>query len=143
MLKNASTDSLPATACIKKDPTGSYYIEGFKCSECHAVYLGQRNNCSRCFTRDRIEPVQLSNRGKLYTYAIVYRSYPGVEVPYVSAVVDLEDGGTIKGNLIGVEPKPEAIAFDMPVTVVFGDALGRKDADGNDYVSYFFQPVTS
>jgi hypothetical protein len=28
----------------------------------------------------------------------------------------------------------------MPVDVVFADALGRKDADGNSYLSYFFQP---
>jgi hypothetical protein len=30
----------------------------------------------------------------------------------------------------------------MPVDVVFDDALGRKDADGNNYISYFFQPKT-
>jgi hypothetical protein len=28
----------------------------------------------------------------------------------------------------------------MPVDVVYKDALGRKDADGNSYVSYFFEP---
>jgi hypothetical protein len=28
----------------------------------------------------------------------------------------------------------------MPVEVVFKDALGRKDREGNSYVSYFFQP---
>ena len=31
--------------------------------------------------------------------------------------------------------------FDMPVDVVFQDALGRKDKDGNNYLSYFFQPA--
>jgi len=29
----------------------------------------------------------------------------------------------------------------MPVEVVFKDALGRKDKDGNSYLSYFFQPA--
>jgi uncharacterized OB-fold protein len=84
----------------------------------------------------------LSNRGTLYTFTIVHRSFPGVAVPYVSAVVDLEGGGTIKGNLINVEPDPQQIAFGMPVDVVFGDALGRKDAEGNSYISYFFQPAS-
>ena len=28
----------------------------------------------------------------------------------------------------------------MPVEVVFKDALGRKDREGNSYLSYFFQP---
>ena len=68
---------------------------------------------------------------------------PGIEVPYISAIVDLDDGTAIKGNLINVEPDPENIAFDMPVEVVYDDALGRKDADGNAYLSYFFQPAAS
>ena len=85
----------------------------------------------------------MSNAGTLYTYSIVYRSFPGIEVPYVSAVVDLEGGGTIKGNLIGVEPDPNKIRFGMPVAVVFKDALGRKDKEGASYLSYFFQPRLS
>ena len=84
--------------------------------------------------------VTLPNTGKLYSYSIVYRSFPGIEVPYVSAIVDLDDGTAIKGNLINVEPDPSNIEFDMPVEVVYADALGRKDADGNSYLSFFFQP---
>ena len=84
---------------------------------------------------------RLSNRGKLYSYSIVHRSFPGIEVPYISAIVDLEGGGTVKGNLINIEPDPVKLEFDMAVEVVFGDALGRKDKDGNSYISYFFQPA--
>ena len=62
-------------------------------------------------------------------------------MPYISAIVDLEGGGTVKGNLINIDPEPENIQFDMPVDVVFKDALGRKDRDGNSYISYFFQPA--
>ena len=39
-----------------------------------------------------------------------------------------------------MEPDPAKIEFDMPVEVVFADALGRKDKDGNSYLSYFFRP---
>tara|TARA_X000000368_G_C22594670_1_gene520992 strand:- start:237 stop:506 length:270 start_codon:yes stop_codon:yes gene_type:complete len=84
--------------------------------------------------------VKLPNEGKLYSYSIVHRSFPGIEVPYISAIVDLDDGTAIKGNLINVEPDPDKIEFDMPVEVIFADALGRKDGDGNSYLSYFFQP---
>ena len=84
--------------------------------------------------------VTLPTNGNLYSYSIVHRSFPGIDVPYVSAVVDLEDGTAIKGNLINIDPDPEKIAFGMPVEVVFDDALGRKDRDGNSYLSYFFQP---
>ena len=56
--------------------------------------------------------------------------------------MDLDGGGTLKGNLINCEPDPEKIEFDMPVEVIFDDALGRKDKDGNSYISYFFKPIS-
>ena len=88
-----------------------------------------------------MSPTRLSTKGKLYSFCIVHRSFPGIDVPYISAIVDLEGGGTLKGNLINVEPDPANVEFDMPVDVVFDDALGRKDKDGNSYISYFFQPA--
>jgi hypothetical protein len=83
----------------------------------------------------------LSNKGKLYSYCIVHRSFPGIDVPYISAIVDLDGGGTVKGNLIDVDPDPDKIQFDMAVDVVYKDALGRKDRDGSSYISYCFQPA--
>jgi uncharacterized OB-fold protein len=134
---------LPAVDYLKIPENGSPYLEGHKCKSCNAVFLGARVVCSKCGARDQLEPVKLSNKGKLYSYSIVHRSFPGVDVPYISAVVDLEGGGTLKGNLINVEPDPKAIKFDMPVEVVFKDALGRKDREGNSYLAFFFQPRTA
>lgn len=90
-----------------------------------------------------MQPERLANHGQLYSYSIVHRSFPGIDVPYVSAIVDLDGGGTVKGNLINVEPDPAKIPFGMPVEVVYGDALGRKDGDGNAYLAYFFQPAAA
>lgn len=131
---------LPAVDFLKIPQNGKPYLQGCKCSACGAVFLGERDNCSKCGARGGMEEVQLSNQGELYSYCIVHRSFPGIEVPYVSAIVDLEGGGTVKGNLINVEPEPDKIPFGMPVEVVYDDALGRKDREGNSYLSYFFQP---
>ena len=133
---------LPAVDFLKLPDEGDPYLEGHKCKSCGAIFLGARHVCSKCGARDQIEAVKLSNKGKLYAYSIVYRSFPGIDVPYISAVVDLEGGGTVKGNLINVEPDPRNVDFDMPVEVVYQDALGRKDKEGNSYVSYFFQPAS-
>ncbi len=132
---------LPVVNWLKLPEDGDPYLEGHKCGECGAVYLGTRENCSSCGARGKMTAMKLSTKGKLYSYSIVHRSYPGIEVPYISAIVDLEGGGTVKGNLINVDPDPDKIKFDMPVEVVFQDALGRKDRDGNSYISYFFQPA--
>ena len=125
-----SNQSLPAVPYLKIPEGGEPYLEGQKCGQCGTTFLGERSVCSKCGARDQMSAVTLPNSCKLYSYSIVYRSFPGIEVPYVSAIVDLYDGTAIKGNLINVEPYPENIEFDMPVEVVFADALGRKDADG-------------
>jgi hypothetical protein len=137
-----AAESLPVVPYLKLPAGGSPYLEGHKCTACGAVFLGERSTCASCGARDKIEAVKLSNKGKLYSFCIVYRSFPGIDVPYISAIVDLEGGGTIKGNLINVEPDPKNIEFDMPLDVVYQDALGRKDKDGNSYTSYFFQPAS-
>ena len=131
---------LPVVDFLKIPDSGDPYLEGHKCNQCDAIFLGERSICSKCGSRDGLQATRLSNQGNLYVYSIVHRSFPGIEVPYVSAIVDLDGGGTVKGNLINVEPDPEKIEFGMPVEMVFADALGRKDKDGNSYLSYFFQP---
>jgi uncharacterized OB-fold protein len=132
---------LPAVSWLKLPDAGEPYLEGHACGSCGAIFLGERSVCSKCGARDQMKPKRLANEGTLYAYSIVHRSFPGIEVPYVSAIVDLEGGGTVKGNLIGVEPDPEKIEFGMPVKVVYKDALGRKDKEGNAYISYFFEPA--
>ncbi len=138
-----SEQLLPAVPYLKIPENGDPYLEGHRCDACGATYLGERAVCSKCGARDQMSKVTLPNSGKLYSYSIVYRSFPGIEVPYISAIVDLDDGTAIKGNLIGVEPDPANIEFDMPVDVVYDNALGRKDRDGNAYMAYFFQPKAS
>ena len=137
-----STKPLPAVAYLKIPDDGDPYLEGSRCGSCGATFLGERAICSKCGAREQMASVQLANRGELYSYCIVHRSFPGIDVPYVSAIVDLEGGGTVKGNLIDVEPDPAKIDFGMPVEVVYDDALGRKDRDGNAYLAYFFKPLT-
>ena len=135
----AAAGPLPVVPFLKIPEGGDPYLEGYKCKKCSAVYLGERATCAKCFARDQIEPVKLGNTGELYVYSIVHRSFPGIEVPYVSAIVDLEGGGTVKGNLINIDPDPEKVEMGMPVEVIYQIAP-RKDADGNEYLTYYFQP---
>jgi len=133
--------ALPVVDYIKLPEDGDPYLEGHKCYECSSIYLKKRKACSKCFSRKEMEVIKLSNTGKVYSFSIVHRSFPGIDVPYISTIVDLDGGGTIKGNLINCLPDPKEIPFDMPVKIIFDDALGRKDADGNSYISFFFQPI--
>jgi uncharacterized OB-fold protein len=138
--KSPSSGPLPVVPFLKIPEQGDPYLQGHKCRGCGAIFLGERSICAKCGARDQIDVVKLSNRGELYVYSIIHRSFPGIETPYVSAVVDLEGGGTVKGNLINIEPDPENVKMGMPVEVVYQIAP-RKDAEGNEYLTYYFQPL--
>jgi hypothetical protein len=131
---------LPVVDFLKIPDVGDPYLEGSKCLNCGALFPGTRKICAACGTRNQMKTLHLSNKGKLHTYSIVHRSFPGVPVPYISAVVNLEGGCALKGCLINMAPDPEKLVFDMPVKVVFQDARGQKDKEGNSYLSYFFSP---
>jgi uncharacterized OB-fold protein len=130
----------PAVPFLHIPDEGAPYLAGSKCGKCGEVFLGDKQVCAACGARDAMASIKLADHGKLYNYTIVHRNFPGVPVPFVSAIVDVDGGGTLKGNLEGVSPVPDAIKFDMPIKIVIKDA-GRKDKDGNSYLAYFFQPA--
>ena len=139
-MSNKDDNVLVATNYIRQED-GEYFLSGLKCKGCNSIFLEDRSSCGKCFARDCFVELKLANTGKLYSYSIVHRSFPGVDVPYVSAIVDLDGGGTVKGNLVDVDVDPQNVSFDMKVKIIFKDALGRKDKDGNSYISFFFAPI--
>lgn len=121
---NEATRPLP-----RPTPDTRRYWEGCKrhelwlpyCPRCEQSFFYPRAFCPRCFSWD-IEWRQASGRGRLYTYAIQYRPQgPGFRPPYVTAIVELEEGPRMLTNLVGIEPEPDKIRCDMPLEVVFED----------------------
>ena len=140
--ETAASKPLPVVPFLKIPDKGDPYLEGHKCKNCGSIFLGQRTVCSSCAARDQMEAIKLANKGELYVYSITHRSFPGIETPYVSAVVDLDGGGSVKGNLINIEPDPEKIKMGMRVDVIY-EIAPRKDKEGNEYLTYYFQPAAA
>ena len=84
-----------------------------------------------------MEEAALSTTGRLYNYTIVYRTVPGVATPFVSAIIDLDGGGSIKANL---DAPHDGLRFDMPVKAVFED-IDQVDAKGRRYHGFHFEPA--
>tara|TARA_R110002020_G_scaffold75315_16_gene191811 strand:+ start:21384 stop:21797 length:414 start_codon:yes stop_codon:yes gene_type:complete len=76
---------------------------------------------------DDLEWAEASGRGTLYSYSIVYRtpnSEFADEVPYVLALVDLDEGVRLTTRIVDTEP--DALVVGARVDVIFepiGDAL--------------------
>ncbi len=81
--------------------------------------------CPSCFS-ERVAPAAVSGRGHVYSYTINRQQWnPDLEVPYVLAIVELDEqpGLRLLTNIVGM-PVDE-VAIDMPVEVGFvrrGDA---------------------
>ena len=64
------------------------------------------------------DAVPATGRGEVYSYVVYhYPAVPPFEVPYVVALVELEEAVRIVSNLVGVEP--DEVAIGMPVEVTF------------------------
>ena len=62
------------------------------------------------------------------------------DVPFISAIADLEGGGTVKTNMVGIDPDPEKITLGMNIEITYGIAP-RKDGEGNEYMTYYISPA--
>lgn len=93
------------------------------CGDCGKHHYYPRLACPHCGSRD-ISFTPVSGRGVVYAFSIQYRPQgPGWagETPYVTALIDLEEGPRMLSNLIEVEPAPGAVRCGMRVEVAFDD----------------------
>jgi uncharacterized protein len=138
-LAQASTlNPKPGHKAIRLRADGSAFIEGFRCGNCGAVFAEATMACRKCTSRTSPEAYTAAQKGKLHSWSVVHRSYPGVAVPFVSAIVDLDDGLTLKGTLRDVGTKD--LRAGMPVRLEFDDAGGARDSEGAPYVGFHFLP---
>lgn len=98
-----------------------------RCDDCQRAFFYPRAICPTCFSRNT-RWLQSSGKGTLYAFAIVHRPPSPAwqeKVPYVTALVELEDGVRLATNLVDVEPDPAKIKIGMPVQVVFEDVTDK------------------
>jgi uncharacterized OB-fold protein len=92
-----------------------------KCAACGHHQFYPRLYCTACMS-DRVEWVKTSGRAKILSYTIIYRpvtqAFAG-NVPYVVAMVTLDEGPQMMTNIVGCEP--EKVHIGMPVQVTFDD----------------------
>jgi uncharacterized OB-fold protein len=92
-----------------------------KCEDCAMVRFPPSGHCPACGSSAH-EWVDLSGAGRVFsfvTYRRLYNKGWEGELPYVVAVIELEEGPRILSALTGIAP--EDVACDMAVKVVFDD----------------------
>lgn len=98
-----------------------------KCADCEETQFYPRNFCTACNSRS-VEWIESSGRGTLFTFAIVHQPpHPGFadDIPYITAIVELEEGVKMPSQVIGIAPEPDQLRIGMPLEVVFEEATAE------------------
>ena len=93
-----------------------------RCRRCAKPFWYPRPQCPACGA-DELEWLGASGRGRVHTFTVVRQSadpfFKG-KVPYVVAMIELEEGPLLLSNLVGCAP--ESVSVGMPVSVSFEQA---------------------
>jgi uncharacterized OB-fold protein len=113
------------------DDVSAFYWRGaavgellvLRCAACGYLSHPPDVACARCGAAV-LDPEPMSGLGAVYTFTVVRQAFDPEflpEVPYVVALVELDEGVRMLGELVDVEPA--AVSVGMPVEV----ALTRID----------------
>lgn len=126
----------PGTKVVRVAANGEPSIEAFRCLDCGAVTATMTMACRACGSRTVPAAYRSAETGSLFTWSVVHRSYPGIAVPFVSGIVDLDGGLAIKGTLRDVDP--DQLVAGMRLRLVYDNAGGARADDGAPYVGFHF-----
>ena len=101
-------------------------LMGSRCRQCGALSVPPRSVCIKCYGSE-MEWVKIKGRGKLAAFTCISIGPPFMRKegydrkhPYVSGVVELEEGVKVVARIEGVDgSKPESIRIGTPVKAEF------------------------
>ena len=99
---------------------------GSRCQKCGALFVPPRSICIKCHGTE-MEWVEMKGKGKLAAFTCIAIGPPFMikegydrKHPYVSGVVELEEGVRVVARIEGVDgSKPETITIGTPLQVGF------------------------
>ena len=116
----------PFSAAAFDHYIAEHKLMAVRCTKCGGLYVPPRAICPKCHSEE-LEWVETSGKGKLSAFTVIY-SGPTFMVeqgfdrknPYVSGIVELEEGMRISARIVGVDPtKPHEIKIGTPLNVNF------------------------
>ena len=135
MADTAAPSRIPFVDYLVLDD-GDPHLVAEECTSCGARYFDRRNACAGCFETE-FRQVPIATEGEVRSFTIVTFAAPGVDVPFVAAVVDC-DGTSVRGNIVNCPPDPEHVTLGMRVRLTT-TSVGT-DGAGVEAINYGFEP---
>jgi uncharacterized OB-fold protein len=95
-----------------------------RCNSCGQFWFPPSQRCRHCLAAD-FEWRMSGGTGRIYSFVVYHRVYhPAFEgkVPYVVAIVELDEGPRLLTNIVGAPP--DDVRCDARVRVLFEDTDG-------------------
>lgn len=101
-----TVQSIPLYWRLKRS---KYNLVGTKCATCSTLFFPPRAVCPKCRRRGQLEEFQFAGNGKIITWTIIRIAPVGFEnqSPYAVAIVQLDEGPMISGQVVGDISKME------------------------------------
>lgn len=118
-------------------PSDKPRLFGGKCKSCGEILFPWMQSCPKC--GGEVEKIELSSKGKLYSYTIARIATPLFSPPYVIGVVKLPEGLKILSRIDIDETDYKKLEMDMDLELTVGEVgLNTK---GQRVLSYMFKPL--
>ena len=114
------------------------HLRANECRTCGARYFDRRNACAKC-GRTEFRQARVKNRGVVKSFTIVHRAAPGIPVPYVSAIIETEDGTSVRSNIVNCPADPETVSLGMSVRLTIYP-IGFDD-EGTEAIAFGYEPA--
>ena len=86
-----------------------------RCLDCGGLTFIPQVACMHCFSSS-LEWVPTSGKGVVYSYTVVWRPQtPAFKIPYVVAIVDIDDGYQMMSNIVDCDPAHVRVGMRVEV----------------------------
>ncbi len=94
------TSSVPLFWRLKKS---KYMLIGAKCDTCGQVFFPPRVVCVSCRSKGKLSDFQFSGNGTIESFTVIRIPPEGFErsAPYAIAIIRLDEGTSISGQVVG------------------------------------------
>ena len=135
MTTELAAQRIPLVDYLVLDPAP--HLRAQECTRCGARFFDRRDGCASCFATE-FRTVTIPDTGAVVSFTIVAHARPGVEAPYVAAIVDC-DGTWVRANLREVDPDPAKVRLGMRVRLTTY-SLGT-DSAGTEAIGFGYRPA--
>ena len=118
-----------------------YNLIGAKCGNCGGLYFPPRTVCPVCHRKSlgKMERFKLNGKGEVMSFSIVHDAPSQLELqkPYVIAIIKMEEGIRLTGQVIDCEPADVTIGMRVQATI---RKVGEEGPSGIIHYGYKFMP---